>query len=39
LSFCCFEIKRCFFQRVFWQKIILLIKLQHTKLKLVNPED
>jgi len=20
LSFCCFEIKRCFFQRVFWQK-------------------
>ena len=36
LSSCCFEIKRCFFQRVFWQNI--LIKLQHAKLRLVNPK-
>jgi len=25
LSFCCFEIKKCFFQRVFWQKKNLFI--------------
>jgi len=36
LSSCCFEINRCFFQRVFWQNI--LIKLQHAKLRLVNPK-
>jgi len=36
LSFCCFEIKRCFFQNVCWQNI--LIKLQHAKLRLVNPK-
>ena len=24
LSFCCFEIKRCFFQRVFWQIYIYI---------------
>jgi hypothetical protein len=35
-SFCCFEIKRCFFQRVFWQKYFFD---QTPKLKLVNPED
>jgi hypothetical protein len=37
LSSCCFEIKRYLFQMVFWQNI--LIKLQHAKLKIINPED
>jgi len=30
LSFCCFEIKKCFFQRVFWQKYIYILFIYQT---------